>query len=93
MKQYSLLLFFLILIASLSFTGFQCSSAESTSAKLYMQRGDLAAAEKSLTSDTEKNPNNPESWYLLGDVRRQRGNYQGMMDAFDRSLKAGATGP
>jgi tetratricopeptide (TPR) repeat protein len=91
MKQNILLTIILVLLASVSFMGFQCGSAESTSAKLYIQRGDLAAAEKSLTTDVEKNPTNPESWYLLGDVRRQRSNYKGMLEAFDKSLKAGAS--
>jgi tetratricopeptide (TPR) repeat protein len=68
-------------------TGFQCSSAESTSAKLYIARAEWANAEAALVKEVEKNADNAEAWYLLGDVRRQRSNFTGMVEAFDRSLK------
>ena len=87
MKQYSLVVLTLIILSSLCFTGFQCGSAESTSAKLYIQRGDLASAEKALAKEVEKNPANSEAWYLLGDVRRQTGNIKGMVNAYDSSLR------
>jgi tetratricopeptide (TPR) repeat protein len=77
----------LVMLLGLSLTGFQCGSAESTSAKLYIQRSDWAKAEELLAKEVEKNPNNAEAWYLLGDVRLRQNNYRGMMDAFDHSLK------
>lgn len=87
MKQSLLVILTLILMSALSFLGFQCGSAESTSAKLYIQRGDLVSAEKALEKEVQKNPNNAEAWYLLGDIRRQTGNIKGMVNAYDSSLR------
>ena len=85
--KHLLIAFVLLLLAGLTLTGFQCGSAESTSAKLYIQREDWPAAETALMKEVEKNPNNAEAWYLLGDVRRQKGDFKAMLDAFDASLK------
>ncbi len=87
MKQYLLAIAVVTLSSTFLFMGFQCSSAESTSAKLYIQRGDLAAAEAALMKEVEKNPNDAEGWFLLGDIRRQRGDVKGMVSAFESSLK------
>jgi tetratricopeptide (TPR) repeat protein len=87
MKKYLLLTALTILCSSIAFMGFQCGSAETTSAKLYIQRKDFASAEKSLIKEVEKNPSNAEAWYMLGDVRRELGDIKGMMAAFDASLK------
>lgn len=75
--------------ASLALMGFQCSSAEVTSAKLYIQRKDYANAEAQLVKETGKNPKNEEAWYLLGQVRFEQKNYRGMKDAFTEAAKAG----
>ncbi len=74
----------LILILPLS--GFQCGSSEMTTAKLAVHNNNLEKADSSFMKEVEKNPTNAEAWYLLGDVRRQRGNYTGMMEAFKQSL-------
>ncbi len=87
MKKYALLSIILVVLASLTFTGFQCGSAESTSAKLYMQRREFDKAEAALVKDLEKNSNSAESWYFLGSVRREMANFEGMMGAFNSSLK------
>lgn len=87
MKHYGLIALTLIFLAALIFTGFQCGSAESTSAKLYMSRKEWASAEKALMKEVEKNPNNAEALYLLGDVRREQGDYKGMLSAFEPALK------
>ena len=87
MKKYLLLTALTIVCSSIAFMGFQCGSAETTSAKLYIQRKDFASAEKSLIKEVEKNPSNAEAWYMLGDVRRELGDIKGMMAAFDASLK------
>ncbi len=91
MKHSVLIVFAMILLAGITFTGFQCGSAESTSAKLYIHNKDFPAAEKSLLKELEKAPNNAEAWFLLGDVRRQMGDYKGMVSAFDRSLQINKT--
>ncbi|MBI5475130.1 MAG: tetratricopeptide repeat protein [Ignavibacteriales bacterium] len=68
-------------------TGFQCSSQEMTSARLYIQRQDWENAEKWLTAETEKNPTNAEAWYLLGNAKMQRGDFQNSMIAYDNCAK------
>ena len=72
MKQPTVLILIMLFLSALSFTGFQCGSAESTSAKLYIQRGDLEAAEASLKKEVDKNPANAEAWWLLGHTRVDR---------------------
>jgi tetratricopeptide (TPR) repeat protein len=67
-------------------TGFQCGSADVTSAKLYESRQDYEKAEASYLKEVTKNPNNHEAWYLLGRIRAQRADYKGMKEAFDKSL-------
>ncbi len=72
-------------------TGFQCGSAELTSAKLYIQNKDYVSAERSLQKEVEKNPNNTEAWVLLGKMRVELANFTGAADAFRSAQKtAGA---
>ena len=73
------------LLVSFVVTGFQCGSPSLTSAKLYINNTDWENAEKSLTAEVEKNPANAEAWYLLGNVRLQRRNFAGMVEAYDKS--------
>lgn len=77
------------LIIVLPIMGFQCGSAEMTSARMYLQRSDWANAERSLEQEVAKNPNNAEAWYLLGQTRFNQKNYKGMNEAFTRSLTVG----
>ncbi|HMK38090.1 MAG TPA: tetratricopeptide repeat protein, partial [Bacteroidota bacterium] len=70
----------------LSSTGFQCGSAETTSAKLYMQQKQYQKAEGSLLKEVAKNPKDEEAWYLLGAVRLELKNYAGMNEAYKSSL-------
>ncbi len=77
------------LIISLAVMGFQCASAEMTSAKMSMQRSNWADAERHLEQEVAKNPTNAEAWYLLGRVRLEQKNYRGMNEAYSRSLSAG----
>jgi tetratricopeptide (TPR) repeat protein len=83
MKQWSMVLFLAVIASSLMFQGFQCGSAESTSAKLYMQRKDWRSAESALAKETEKNPANAEAWHMLGQTRMYRGEIYGDQSAFD----------
>ncbi len=76
----------LIAAAYLSATGFQCGSAELTSAKLYIQQKQWQKAEESLQKQIVKNDKDPEAWFLLGQVRRETMDYAGMNDAYTRSL-------
>lgn len=79
----------IISAASLALMGFQCSSAEMTSAKLYIQRKEYQSAEAQLVKEVSKNPKNEEAWYLLGQVRVELKDYRGMKDAFVKAKEAG----
>jgi tetratricopeptide (TPR) repeat protein len=86
MKKSITLVAVLALVCGLMSVGFQCSSAELTSAKLYIQRSDWKSAEKSLATEVAKNPENEEAWFLLGQVRGEVRDYIGMNQAFDKAL-------
>jgi tetratricopeptide (TPR) repeat protein len=70
----------------LSSTGFQCGSAETTSAKLYLAQKQYQKAEESLVKQLAKNDKDEEAWFLLGQVRFELKNYTGMNDAYARAL-------
>ncbi len=91
MKKYSLLGPLVGLLAlSFAFVGFQCSSAELTSAKLYMQKNEWNKAETELEKAVQKDTANVEAWYYLGIVRGEKKEYPGMMDAFKQTMKLSA---
>ncbi|MEW6509364.1 MAG: tetratricopeptide repeat protein [Bacteroidota bacterium] len=69
-----------------STTGFQCGSAETTSAKLYMQQKQWQKAEESLLKQVAKNDKDEEAWYLLGQTRLELKNYKGMNEAYTHAL-------
>lgn len=89
MKQRTILtsLAFTFLIFVLS--GFQCGSTEMTTAKLNMQRNEWDAAERNLAKETAKNPTNSEAWFYLGKSRAFLEKWEGMVEAFDQSMKTG----
>ncbi|HUI29176.1 MAG TPA: tetratricopeptide repeat protein [Candidatus Acidoferrales bacterium] len=88
MKNYRILAVMAAVIAvSFAFIGFQCSSAELTSAKLYIQNSQWDKAEDQLQKDLSTNPQDEEAWYWLGYVRGERQKYTGMMEAFQHALK------
>ncbi len=100
MKTSSFVALVTLAIVYLMLTGFQCGSAESTSAKLYMQRKEWPAAEQALMKEVENNPTNAEAWYYLGQVRLRKAeqgldakdypqvttDYGNMIYAYDKSL-------
>jgi len=75
-----------ILLIGIFFTGFQCSSTELTSAKLYIQQKNYDKAVESLKKEVEKNPQSDEGYYLLGAVYAETEQYDNMIDAFDKSV-------
>jgi len=87
MKRYVPFIVIALAAVFISTTGFQCSSAELTSARLYVQQKNWAKAEESCLKELAKNDKNEEAWYILGQVRHEVRNYKGALDAFD---KAGA---
>jgi len=76
----------LIILGGLFFTGFQCSSTEMTSAKLYIQQKNYDKALDALKKEVEKNPKSDEGWYYLGVVYGEKEQYNDMINAFDKSL-------
>jgi tetratricopeptide (TPR) repeat protein len=103
MKTSSLVTLIALAVVYLMVTGFQCGSAESTSAKLYMQRKEWDAAEQALVKEVENNPANAEAWYYLGQVRLRKAeqsldakdyakvkkDYENMVYAYGKSMEAG----
>lgn len=75
-----------VLLISLTFTAFQCSSTELTSAKLYIQQKNYDKALEALQNEVTKNPSSDEGYYLLGVVQGEKENYDEMVKAFDKSL-------
>lgn len=86
MKRYFPAFVLAIAVVFFATTGFQCGSAETTSAKLYMQQKNWQKAEESLTKELGKNPNNEEAWFLLGQTRLETRNFSGMNDAYAKAL-------
>ncbi len=87
MKKFIIYGMLIISAASLAIMGFQCSSAEMTSAKLYIQRKEFQNAEVQLQKELAKNPKNEEAWYMLGQIRVELKDYKGMKDAFVKALE------
>ncbi len=89
MKRYLPLGLLLLAFVYISTTGFQCGSAETTSAKLYMNQKQWDKAEASLVKELAKNDKNEEAWFLLGQVRLEVKKYAEMNEAYTRALQIG----
>lgn len=85
MKQ--VLSIILLLSIALSFTAFQCSSTELTSAKLYIQQKNYEKAIESLKKEVEKNPKSDEGYYLLGFILGEQGDIEGMLENYEKSAE------
>lgn len=84
--QHSKLLIVISFIIGMVFTGFQCSSTELTSAKLYIDQGNFDKALEMLQKDVEKNPKSDEGYFLMGHVFGELGELNKMVSSFDKSL-------
>lgn len=87
MKNNLIIVLIAVLVSSMLFTGYQCGTAEMTSAKLYIQRSEWENAKTQLNMELEKRPQNAEAWFLLGRIHFEQKNYSEMMNAFANSLK------
>lgn len=76
----------LAIMAAFSFFGYQCSSTEMTSAKLYIQQKNYDKAIESINKEIQKNPNSDEGYYFLGTIYHEKQNYKEMANAFNKSL-------
>jgi tetratricopeptide (TPR) repeat protein len=83
----------ILLLAAIFFstTGFQCGSAELTSAKLYINQKQFDKAEASLMKELQKNDKDEEAWFLLGQVRMEQKNYNGMLEAYKKAAELSDT--
>lgn len=80
------LLIIVSLFISLILSGFQCSSTELTSARLYIQQENFDKAIYVLYKDVQKNPQSDEGWYLMGYTFGEMGKMDSMVVGFDNSL-------
>jgi tetratricopeptide (TPR) repeat protein len=85
MRKSSLLIIVSLFIG-LVLSGFQCSSTELTSARLYIQQKNFDKAIDVLYQDVQKNPKSDEGWYLMGYVYGEMGKMDSLIIAFDKSL-------
>lgn len=86
----------LAITASLGSLGFQCSSPNVTSGKMYLQQyessKDITKLDKALEvfqKETQANPGNAEAWYWMGYVQGLKKDYSGLATSWDHSQKAG----
>jgi len=86
MKNSNLYIAGMLLIAII-FSGFECSSTELTSAKLYIQQKNWEKALETLQADVAKNPKSDEGYYLMGTVYSELDEPDKMIEAFDKSLE------
>jgi len=85
MQKYRILTV-VALLAGMIFSGFQCSSTELTSARLYIQQKNFDKAIQVLKMDVEKNPKSDEGWFLLGHTYGEIGDMDSMITAYNKSL-------
>jgi tetratricopeptide (TPR) repeat protein len=86
MRRYATGVVLALFAMYFTFTGFQCGSAETTSARLYIQQKQFDKAEESLTKEVAKNDKNEEAWFLLGQVRIELKKYVQANDAYNKAL-------
>jgi len=86
MRRYTSGVVLALLAIYFAVTGFQCGSAETTSAKLYITQKQYDKAEESLTKEVAKNDKNEEAWYLLGQVRIELKKYVEANNAYNKAL-------
>lgn len=89
MKRTHLFVVVGLLFVGLMVSGYQCSSTEITSAKLYIQQKNYDKALDALQKEIAKNPQSAEGYFLMGEVYGELGKADSMLWAFDKSLEAG----
>ncbi|HWP81553.1 MAG TPA: tetratricopeptide repeat protein [Bacteroidota bacterium] len=87
MTLYNVKFLFVLLIGALMLQAFQCGSPEFTGAKLQMQQKNYKEAIRLLEIEVAKNPGNEEAWFLLGNLKADEEDYEGMNVAFEAALK------
>jgi len=76
-----------MLLVVIIVSGYQCSSTELTSAKLYYDQKNYDKAIEMLQAEVKKNPKSDEGYYWLGRVYEAKGELDSMVMAFNSSLE------
>ncbi|MCH7963171.1 MAG: tetratricopeptide repeat protein [Bacteroidetes bacterium] len=84
--QKSKILLAVALFAGMILSGFQCSSTELTSARLYIQQKNFDKAIVVLKKDVANNPKSDEGWFLLGHTYGEVDDIESMIMSYDKSL-------
>lgn len=79
------------LVLGMLLMGYQCSSTEITSAKLYIQQKNYDKALEVLQKEVQKNPKSDQGYYLMGVVYSEKGDYPKMVESFNQSLAISKT--
>ena len=76
--------------------GFQCSSPNITSGKLYLQQYQqsknqekLDKALEAFTKETQEKPNSAEGWYWLGHVYAEKKQYKKLQESWEKAQSLG----
>ncbi len=90
--NYSFAKMFLVLaLLGLLVQGYDCGSPEMTGARVYMTQKNYKAAAEQLEKEVKKNPGNEEAWFLLGSIKGEFSDYEGMNAAYNECLKIDPT--
>ncbi|NOY06755.1 MAG: tetratricopeptide repeat protein, partial [Chlorobi bacterium] len=76
-----------VLLIGMGTMGFQCSSPNITSARMYYQQKKYDKAEEVLNKEIKQNPNNAEAWYWLGIIQGTKKEFLKLVESWNRSLK------
>ncbi len=85
-----------LVLISVATMGFQCSSPNITSGKLYLQQYQqsknqekLDKALESFTKETQEKPNSAEGWYWLGHVYAEKKQYKNLQESWEKAQSLG----
>lgn len=85
-----------VVLVGMATMGFQCSSPNITSGKLYLQQYQqgknaekLDKAEESFLKETQEKPNSAEGWYWLGHVYAERKDYGKLQESWAKAQSLG----
>lgn len=85
-----------VVLCSVATMGFQCSSPNITSGKLYLQQYQqsknaekLDKALESFTKETQEKPNSAEGWYWLGHVYAEKKEYRKLQESWAKAQSLG----
>ena len=84
MRSYLAVLSVLLLMLSLLVSA--CRPPELEQAVIDYNGGRFDDAYEQVVKATEKHPDNEEAWYYMGELQGRKGNVEGMMESFEKSL-------